>query len=47
MPITPFHLGPAVIARFFPVSWVHVLCAAAGLLGGIAWYARRGQVATT
>lgn len=27
--------------------WVHALCAAAGLLGALAWCARRGQAVPT
>lgn len=45
--VVPFAPWLAGNALFVPGSfvWVHVLCAAAGLLGGVAWYARHGRAA--
>ncbi|MBI2158990.1 MAG: hypothetical protein HYU25_01125 [Candidatus Rokubacteria bacterium] len=46
--VVPFAPWLAGNALFVPGSfvWMHVGCAAAGLLGGVAWYARQGRAAT-
>jgi len=45
VPFAPWLAGNALfVAGSF--VWMHVGCAAAGLLGGIAWYARQGRAAT-
>jgi hypothetical protein len=43
--VVPFAPWLAGNTLFVPGSfvWVHALCAAAGLLGGAAWHARRGR----
>ena len=42
VPFAPWLAGNALfVAGSF--VWMHVGCAAAGLLGGVAWYARRGR----
>lgn len=47
--IAPFAPWLAANTLFLPGSfvWVHALCAAAGLLGALAWCARRGQAVPT